>query len=68
MTDLFWTSWQAVARAVILCAGGYASLVTFLRISGKRSTSLQHAIAWTSVGVPDALDGRKPGPGENLRT
>ena len=44
--DLFWTSWQAVARAAILCAGAYLSLVVLLRISGKRSTSKLNMFDW----------------------
>lgn len=46
MSEIFWTSWEAVVRAMVLCAGGYAALVVFLRISGKRSTSKLNMFDW----------------------
>ncbi len=46
MAELFWTSWYAVARAAILAAGGYVSLVLLLRASGKRSTSKLNMFDW----------------------
>lgn len=46
MSPLFWTSWEAVARAAILAAGGYFGLVLFLRLAGKRSTSKLNQYDW----------------------
>ncbi|MDX1660694.1 MAG: DUF421 domain-containing protein [Gemmatimonadota bacterium] len=46
MSSLFWTSWAAVLRAVVLAVGGYVGLVLFLRIAGKRSTSKLNQFDW----------------------
>lgn len=46
MSEFFWTSWQDVVRAVIVCAGGYLGLVVLLRGGGKRATSKLNMFDW----------------------
>lgn len=42
-TSMFYQNWQGIARTVIVTPLAYASLVAFLRISGKRTLSKLNA-------------------------
>ena len=44
--DALFAGWTGVARAVIVAALGYAGLVLFLRIAGKRALAKLNAFDW----------------------
>lgn len=46
METLWWTSWAAVGRAVVLAVTGYAGLLLMLRTAGKRSTAKMNIFDW----------------------
>lgn len=46
MSELWWGSWEGVARAVVLTTGGYIGLVLLLRAAGKRATSKLNMFDW----------------------
>lgn len=46
MSELWWGSWEGVARAVVLTTGGYIGLVLLLRVAGKRATSKLNMFDW----------------------
>lgn len=46
MSDVWWTSWEAVVRVALLSATGYAGLLVALRVSGKRSTAKMNIFDW----------------------
>ena len=46
MNEMFWTGWFPVLKAVVLAACAYASLLLFLRLSGKRSTGKLNMFDW----------------------
>lgn len=46
MSDLFFSTWPALARIVVLGVTGYAGLLLLLRVSGKRSASKLNMFDW----------------------
>ena len=46
MSELWWGSWEGVARAVVLTTGGYVGLILLLRAAGKRATSKLNMFDW----------------------
>lgn len=46
MSELWWGTWEGVARAVVLAAAGYLGLVVLLRMAGKRATSKLNMFDW----------------------
>lgn len=46
MSELWLGSWEGVARAIVLAAGGYFGLILLLRVAGKRATSKLNMFDW----------------------
>lgn len=46
MSELWWGTWEGVARAIVLATAGYFGLILLMRVAGKRATSKLNMFDW----------------------